>query len=624
MAQSPLAAVFELKSTPIQPRRLWGTGLTTLSGLAVGLLLGHLEWGIWAFMGGFASLYQHNQPYTRRAGVLAAVGAGLALAMAIGAFSSRWWQMALALGFVSAGATYFCGVFDVLLPAGFMFVLVACISAALPLHPPGIVAVRVLCVLGGAAIAWVVGMMDWLWDRRGPAETPIATAFRALSRYVGAIGTHQQAQHEYHAALAVTAAHRAAWSVAVDSRPAMLAHQAEDVFRAAVALSSKESRPLPAEYRTVLLNMARHVGSPPTVPLSVKEAGPPKDPHWKRWRETLHRAIEVVNGRDVMSHQPHLYRPSVGERLRRGLSRDTLVRPAFLRIGLTVMAAVIIAHWMGIPHPYWVPLSCAAVLQGVSTVVITQRTVQRVIGTLLGLVLTGGLLALHPTPLLTAALVVVLQLLMLTFIAKNYGISVIFITAMALVIIYAGVRPPVLPLIEARLGDTILGSAIGLAAALLLWGRASSRRLPAALSAALNRTGALFEQMVSSDAPSKSRALRAQTLDSLLSVRHLYETALGELPRLPHDDLWPVIYAVERLGYLVVSICDSPHAQDTGLAKAMRPVFGALGARLGGDHDAQLPRIPPIPRYSAVEEQVWDLAEALAMTDPVNHSGQSS
>ena len=69
MAQSPLAGVFQLKQIPAQPRRLWGTGVTTLTGLAIGLLLGHLEWGIWAFMGGFASLYQHNQPYGRR-GVL--------------------------------------------------------------------------------------------------------------------------------------------------------------------------------------------------------------------------------------------------------------------------------------------------------------------------------------------------------------------------------------------------------------------------------------------------------------------------------------------------------------------------------------------------------------------------
>ena len=624
MAQSPLAGVFQLKQIPAQPRRLWGTGVTTLTGLAIGLLLGHLEWGIWAFMGGFASLYQHNQPYGRRAAVLAVVGIGLALAMGIGAFSSTWWQMALALAFVSAAATYLCGVFDVMLPAGFMFVLVACISAALPLHPRGIVTVRVLCVLGGATIAWLVGMVDWLWNRQGPAETPIAGAFRAIAQYTSTIGTHHQAQHEYQAAVAVTAAHRAAWSVAPDGRLAMLAHQAEDVFRAAIALSSKEAHPLPEDDRTVLMNMAQHVGSPPASPLSATESGPQKDPHWRRWRHTLKRAIEVVNGREVMSHQPSLYRPSVGERLRRGLSHESLVQPAFLRIGLMVMASVTIAHMMGISHPYWVPLTCAAVLQGVSTVIITQRTVQRVIGTILGLALTGGLLALHPNALLTGALVVVLQLLMLTFIAKNYGISVIFITTMALIIINAGVHPPVLPLIEARLGDTILGAAIGLASALLLWGRASSRRLPAALSAALNRTGALFEKIVSSGTPPNLHALRSQTLDSLLTVRHLYETALGELPRPPHEDLWPVIYAVERLGYLVVSICDSTHPQDTALAKTMRSVFGALGARLAGDQDVQLPRIPAIPRYSAVEEQLWDLADALDMTNAVDRTGESS
>ena len=73
MNQAPLWEVFHLNAAPAPWRRLWGTGLTTLVGLSAGLALGHLSWGVWAFMGGFTSLYVHDQPYRARAATLAAV-----------------------------------------------------------------------------------------------------------------------------------------------------------------------------------------------------------------------------------------------------------------------------------------------------------------------------------------------------------------------------------------------------------------------------------------------------------------------------------------------------------------------------------------------------------------------
>ncbi len=598
--------VMQIKKMPTSWRRLWGTGLTTALGLAIGLWLGHLEWGIWAFMGGFASLYVQNQPYRARAILLALVGLGLAASMALGALSAVWWEMALALGFVSAASTYLTGAFDVPLPAGFMFVLVACISAALPLHPAGIVGVRVLSVLGGATLAWLVGMSDWLWDRRGPYTTPVKKAYQTIAQYLDAIGSPHAKVREFQAAEAVALAHRASIN-APERRVRAMAAQAEKLFRAAVALSSDTNQPPNAEWTAALRTLAAHVETP--IALSPSLAVP-KD-HMSRSAsrlfDILQESLQLALREDVPPSRPPLYHPRFQERLARGLDPDALILPAVLRIGIATATAVVLAHLLGITHPFWAPLTAAAVLQGVSTVVITQRTIQRAIGTTLGLVLTGLLLLLHPVPLATAGLVIILQLAMLFFIAKNYGISVIFITAMALVIIYAGTHTPVAPMILARFVDTLIGGAWGLLAAFLLWGQASSTRLPMAIARSLRRSGALFQAVLKGSDPKTIIRLRTICLDSVLALRHLYETSLGEMPQPPET---PALFSVERLGYLVIAVCDAPRALDASMATDLHSVFDRLAEQVEGNSTTEV-HIPHLPRFPAIEGQLFEIADAL-------------
>lgn len=610
--------IFKLKNVPTPWRRLGGTGLTTTVTMVIGLALGHLEWGIWGFMGGFTSLYVQNQPFRSRGMTLALVGLGMASAMALGALSAIWWEMALVLGFVSAASTYLCGAFDVPLPAGFMFVLVACISAALPQHPPGILMVRVLCVLGGAALAWLVGMSDWLWDRRGPAEHPLHLAFDALGQYMAAIGTAHAAGREYQAATAVATAHRAVLNTACGSRMQALAVQTEKLLRAIIALSSIDTPPAP-EWAETLKILGTHVKTPVEKPRPMPDA--PPGPQWQRFREVLRDTWDVAQSERPFTTPPQLYRASIHDRLKRALDADSLIFPAFVRIGIAVLLSVVVAHFLGVVHPFWIPLTCAAVLQGVSTVVITQRTIQRALGTVIGLLLTGLVLALHPSAPGVAVAVIVLQLLMLAFIAKNYGISVVFITTMALTIIYAGTHAPVWPMVLARFGDTLLGGAIGLAAAYALWGKASSARLPSAMARVVRRSGRLLEALLRGASYRTIHHLRAQSLDALLTVRHLYETSLGELPETPHATA--EMLAIERLGYLVVAVCSTIHTADPALADQLQPIWAAMEGRLDGSSDEPVHHIPSMPRYPAIEHQLWDVLDALDMV-PQSAASQSS
>lgn len=617
--RAPLTGAFRIKNTPNPWRRLWGMGLATTVGLAIGIALGHAEWGIWAFMGGFTSLYVHDQPYRIRGLTLALVGMGLTASFALGALSAVWWHLALALGFVSAAATYLTAAFDVPLPSGFMFILIACISAALPLHPPGILTVRLLSVLGGAAIAWLVGMSDWLWNRTGPAAVPVSKGFKALARYVESIGTHKAPKLLHQAATAVMAGHRASMDTDVPwLRQAGV--QAEDALRAAIALSTKDGHSVPKEWSRLLDTLGGRVKHRDGAPVEMPEVDLPRSGTWERWQEVMQNAVDAVNG-SSSEKTPQAYRPSVKDRLARSLAWESLVMPSTLRIGIAVTLSVVIAHLFGISHPSWVPLTCSAVLLGVSTVIIAQRTVQRALGTAIGLFLSGALISLHPTAVATAGMVIVLQLIMLFFIAKNYGISVVFITTMALIIIYFGAHPAVMPMIWARFWDTLLGDAVGVAAAFLLWGRASNARTPLAGARVLERAGHLMSANLTHATTDKIARLRAETLDALFAMRHVHEIGLGEIPPV-NNDIWPTLLAIERLGLLVVAVCESPHLDGPGLARRLEPVWEAFARRMRGEK-VTLERIPTIPSFSSIEHQMWQLADSLGVL-PADQQSKTS
>ncbi len=600
MTGSTLKGAFALKQTPAPWRRLWGTGLTTALVVGAGLAVGHWQWGVWAFMGGFASLYVRDQSYRSRAVTLALVGLGLTASMGLGARSAIWWISALSLAFVAGASTFVAETFDLPLPSAFMFILVACISAALPLGPATAVSLRMSCVAGGGAVAWLVGLMDWLWDPRGPASRNLANAFQSLASYAHKIHRGQRAARtRSDAAAAIRTAQRTA-GLGRDRRLQLGADAAGKTFRALMRLSTKEKPSLPPPWPQLLASMARQIRHPAKHD-AVKQSRPPTNNNnlpENEWRPLRQSALEASAATFTTKPQlvSNVYYPRFTTRLGKSLYPQVLVLPAALRIGLAVLISVTVAHFLGITHPFWVPLTCAAVLQGISTTVMTRRSIQRVIGTTLGLILAGALLALHPTSILSALFIVILQLAMLYFIAKNYGISVLFITSLALVVIYSGTHAAAVPLMWARFKDTLLGAAVGLAAAFTLWRRASSAQLPQAAAETVQRTQRLMDVVLNGAGPSVLAAVRDQCLAALLTLRHLYENAIGEMEPLASTMDAHLILGVEQLGYVVLALPPAKRP-DPDLADGLNAVWDTLKARCEGQSDssAKIPAMPPYP-----------------------------
>lgn len=133
-----------------------------------------------------------------------------------------------------------------------------------------------------------------------------------------------------------------------------------------------------------------------------------------------------------------------------------------LTIGGFVSLSLLIAHWFQLDNPYWIPISCLAIMQGVSVTHVWQRSLHRITGTLLGMGLTWLLLQFEMTPLVICLFILVLQFIIEMLVVRHYALAVLFITPMTVFLAEIG-RASVDPnqLIAARVSDIVIGSLIG-------------------------------------------------------------------------------------------------------------------------------------------------------------------
>ena len=133
-------------------------------------------------------------------------------------------------------------------------------------------------------------------------------------------------------------------------------------------------------------------------------------------------------------------------------------------IGLAVGVSLALAQLLQLERPYWVPVSCLAVIQGASLRAVWNRQVHRIVGTGIGLLLAWCLLLLPLDRWTVSLTMMALTFVIETAVVRHYAFAAIFITPLTILLAEAarlGLGSPA-TLIQARFVDTLLGCAVGL------------------------------------------------------------------------------------------------------------------------------------------------------------------
>ena len=132
-------------------------------------------------------------------------------------------------------------------------------------------------------------------------------------------------------------------------------------------------------------------------------------------------------------------------------------------VGFFMFCSLLIGHLLELKNPYWIPISCIAVMQGATAHHIWRRGFYRILGTVSGMGLCWIILSTIKHPLLVCLAIIVLQFIIESTVTRNYTLAVLFITPMTILLLEAGSKIAQNPteLITSRLIDVSIGSFIG-------------------------------------------------------------------------------------------------------------------------------------------------------------------
>ncbi|MEV4348468.1 FUSC family protein [Actinoplanes sp. NPDC049596] len=475
-------------------------GLAVAVPLVVLVASGRTEWAGAATFGAFTALYGRDEPYRRRAITLTASGAGLVLCVTVGTLAALAPHPEIVgvvvIALVGGVATLLCNRYRVGPPAGLMFTFAAAVAAALPATASSVPRNAALTA-AAAVVAWLIVMSGALVSPAGPRRLAIARALRAAAALHTAPDGPAGLQSRQQAALAVDRAWRAV------ATPGGELHDEEVlVAHAETELSGMHGHT--AEAAAHLRALAAQVA--PRGPLPHLAATPAEN------ARIAERRLAALLLRDLPAPGP-------------GAPRRPLW-PAAARVAFGALiagaAAGVLVHVTGLSHPYWAAVSAVAVLQTASLRLSSQKAIQRAGGTILGLIIAGAVVSVPGGPWVMVAGIVLAQVIAELLVIRNYGLAMLAITPLALLVGELGHQTPPLDLIGDRLVQTVLGSLLGLAAALLVRNRAANRHLDEAITAVETGTGTLRRGPADPMLEARRLALLVATL------REAYDVAAGE------------------------------------------------------------------------------------------------
>ncbi|WEG12412.1 FUSC family protein [Pullulanibacillus sp. KACC 23026] len=627
-----IKGAFHWNKAPAYP---WGKAVAAAFSLGIPFLLGilfhQLDLALLASMGSFTALYIHNEPYPQRALKLFLINLGLMISFGLGQLSAAYpLSMPLVFALVSAGSVFLSGAFRLPPPGGYFFVLVCAVGTILPFDLSEI-PFRMGMAFAGGCLAWLLGMSGWIWNPHRQEKAIVILVYRLLSAYLDKIGktSTDSARHQLTLALknaeeaVLTSPFRKMKRVGKSLYLAHLIEKANDIFLSAIEYEARENSPIQEEFVRAPLMIAEAMKQEGQVISSPIGNPIDRDSLTERLAKDLMDAVTIFNEKrkdyNQLIQSPNRNIKSI---LSSAIAPTSVVLPASLRIGIAVLIAATLSVLLGNERPYWVSLACASALQGPTALAIVQRTIQRSVGTAIGIMIAGVIFFSHTSSLHLILIAMVFQFCVELTIVRNYTLAVVFITPMAMIItFFTHVQLTTLSLIEARLIDTILGAAVALLAGLFLWHGSASSRLPKLLGSTIQASGDILQGLLQLPASQQKQLVRQKNRlrTLLINLRAVYDGSIKEL-RTQSDRVeayWLSIVAAERLGYFVLAALESPInvSIDAEKLREISDIFNELTEQAKLQQPIGELTFPEIPDFPGITREVNELIESLRIKD---------
>lgn len=571
---------------PLPPGRLrfsLRAGFCVAAPVLTGWLLGDTKAGMMAALGGLTGLYGSGRPYASRAVELALVAAAFALAVGFGDWVGHAWPQGVVpvVALIAMLSTWLCNALRVGPPGAYLFMLACASGSAMPVSDTTPLQVGLLVGAGGA-LAWLAHMGGALVDFRGPERAAVRSAGQAVADWLAVADTaggdvaRQQAARALHDA----------WQALVNLQPRHTAAQG----------SLARLRHLNRQWHQLF---AQALGGRTGLAEARSRAGQLQalldDPAW----------TVPDNGR---GHWP-LGRPGMWTALGEALRPGSASRLVIVRVGVAALVAGSIAAWFELERAYWAVAAAVLMLHtGMDWPRTVQRSIERLLGTWGGLLLTGALLWWQPQGLWLVAVIFALQFTVEMLVMRNYLLAALFITATGMTLAAGGhVQADPGAYLLARGVDTLLGCVVALLVLRALPPRDAAGQIERELERLLEALVVLNSHLAWAELGSQAaRRQRAAVSHRRFALAQAWEQAqqAGPAARAHADRCWSQLAAVQEVTYRMLSLAweleRHPPARARELAREAYGVHGVArvqaalqqlqpGARQAGDPPGTLP-----------------------------------
>ena len=267
---------------------------------------------------------------------------------------------------------------------------------------------------------------------------------------------------------------------------------------------------------------------------------------------------------------------SLVDSLRAMLSPGSLIVQFALRVAVVTTIAVAITEIWELNRGYWVTITVIVILQPYTGVTLT-RAVQRVAGTVLGALLAAGLGAYFHDSLSVLVIATIFVACCVALMPLNYAAFSVFLTPTFVLLAEASAGE--WNLAGTRVANTLIGGALALVGARLLWPSPEQTRFPSYVGAALRASKHYLETVVdhfddrSAAAGEAMRAARRGIGVATVNAEESLQRALTEV----HGDESSLAPALTFLAYTrritasTAALAIARHAADGTRRAALEP-----------------------------------------------------
>lgn len=359
----------------------------------------------------------------------------------------------------------------------------------------------------------------------------------------------------------------------------------------AIASSIAESGPLPEGLRLPEVPAGEELGS-----LFARAAA--------ETRYAIDSAHALEHGGEGPESPGARAPPDEWPSLRDALGPDSAELRHALRVAIVAMAGALLAAAFHLERSYWVTITVIIVLQphAVATV---RRALQRVGGTVIGGIVAAVIARTVRQPLVLAPLLFVFAFVGVALRRVNYAAFAALVTPVF--VILGEVNAGGSHLTKVRILDTLLGGALALGGALILWPTRELGRMPALIAAVLRADRAYLHAVLHGEGNAAVVTARRQVGLATANAEAALQRLMGE--SAPADRIEPLMALVayaRRLSASITALGTSPVPPD----QAARLEEALAGMAAAAQKPEPPPPLPPI-EDSSLPEPAQRLARQL-------------